>query len=71
MFAANDASLDQKVLTLWNLYGDNHQVSTTLRDVETLRSNAQNLGLFVTVAVFGLNEVARLTLRSRKSGKAM
>ena len=41
-------------------------VATSLRDVEGLRTSSQNLGLAVSVAAFGLNEVARLTLRSRK-----
>ena len=60
-------SLDQKVMTLWKLYADNHEVSTSLRDVEAMRANATNIGIMATVASFGLNEVARLILRSRKS----
>ena len=67
MFAnAADESIDSKVMTLWKLYADNNQVATSLRDVESLRASSQNLGLAVSVAAFGLNEVARLTLRSRK-----
>ena len=54
-------------MTLWQLYADNQQVATSLRDVESLRNQATNLGVAVSVAAFGLNEVARLTLRSRKS----
>ncbi len=65
MYASED-SLDQKVMTLWRLYADNHEVSTSLRDVEAMRSSAQNIGIATTVAAFGLNEVARLVLRSRK-----
>ena len=66
MFAARDQALDEKVMTLWRLYADNREVSTSLRDVEAMRSSSQNLGIAVTVAAFGLNEVARLVLRSRK-----
>lgn len=66
MFASANAAIDEKVMTLWKNYSDNHEVSTSLRDVESLRSSADNLGLAVTLASFGLNEVARLTLRSRK-----
>ena len=67
MFAnAADESIDSKVMTLWKLYADNNMVATSLRDVEGLRTSSQNLGLAVSVAAFGLNEVARLTLRSRK-----
>ena len=53
-------------MTLWQLYADNQQVATSLRDVESMRNNAANLGIAASVAAFGLNEVARLTLRSRK-----
>lgn len=67
MFAnVADESIDSKVMTLWKLYADNNMVATSLRDVEGLRTSSQNLGLAVSVAAFGLNEVARLTLRSRK-----
>lgn len=62
----SDSSLDQKVMTLWELYSDNYQVSTSLRDVEAMRSKATNVGLMTTAAAFGLNEVARLLMRSRK-----
>ena len=60
------ATLDQKVLFLYENYGDNEYVATALRDVEASRNNAYNLGIITSVAAFGLNEVARLTLRSRK-----
>lgn len=67
MFSAGaDATLDQKVMTLWENYSDNHEVSTSLRDVESMRNSAANIGLVASIAAFGLNEVARLALRSRK-----
>ena len=52
---------------MWELYADNHQVATTLRDVEQMRNQALNLGLMASAAAFASNEVARLLLRSRKS----
>ena len=58
---------DQKALILNQKYGDNEYVATTMRELEQLRSQATNYGLITSIAVFGLNEVARLTLRSRKS----
>ena len=61
-----DYGLDDKVMTLWQLYSDNHEVSNSLRDVESMRNRATNLGVMTTVAAFGLNEAARLMLRSRK-----
>ena len=61
-----DSSLDDKIYKMWQLYADNTEVATSLRDVESIRANAQNIGILTSVAAFGLNEVARLTLRSRK-----
>ena len=66
MLASQDSSLDGKIMTLWELYADNQQVATSLRDVEEMRNGATNLGIAASIAAFGLNEVARLTLRTRK-----
>ena len=66
MFSEQANTLDSKVMTLHQLYADNQDVSTSLRDVEGMRSSSVNLGIMASVAAFGLNEVARLTLRSRK-----
>ena len=66
MFASQDSSVDGKIMTLWELYADNQQVATSLRDVEEMRNGATNLGIAASIAAFGLNEVARLTLRTRK-----
>ena len=62
----NQASIDSKCMTLCDLYSDNHHVVTSLKDIESLRASAVNTGIMVSIAAFGLNEVARLTLRSRK-----
>ena len=35
---AEAIDLDSKMMTLWQLYADNAQVSTSLRDVEILRN---------------------------------
>lgn len=35
-----------------------------MRDIEGVRRSATNVGLVATAAIFGLNEVARLTIRS-------
>ena len=66
MYASQDSSIDGKIMTLWELYADNQQVATSLRDVEEMRNGATNLGIAASIAAFGLNEVARLTLRTRK-----
>lgn len=60
-------TVDQKIQTLYSLYKDSSNVVTVQNDVESIRKHANQLGLAATIAVFGLNEVARLTLRSRKS----
>lgn len=70
MFASENATLDSKIMKMWELYSDNQQVATSLRDVESMRTSALNLGIMTSIAAFGLNEVARLTLRSRKSHSA-
>ena len=64
---ATTNAIDDKAMLLYDKYGDNHFVATTVREMEQMRNSATNRGLFATVAIFGLNEVARLALRSRKS----
>ena len=53
-------------MTLWQLYADNYEVATSLKDVEAMRNSATNLGILTSVAAFGMNEVVRLGMRSRK-----
>lgn len=67
MYAEENNTLDSRIMTLHSLYADNQSVATSLRDVEAMRSSSVNLGIMTSIAAFGLNEVARLTLRSRKS----
>ncbi len=58
--------VDSKLSTLFEKYGDQDFVTCAQKDVESIRRSADNIGLLVTLSAFGLNEVARLTLRSRK-----
>jgi hypothetical protein len=58
--------VDSKLSTLFQNYGDQDFVKSASKEVEEIRRSADNLGLIVTLGAFGLNEVARLTLRSRK-----
>ena len=51
---------------LFDKYHDNEIAANAGRDVESIKRRAENMGLAITFAAFGLNEVARLTLRSRK-----
>ena len=61
-----NAVVDQKVQQLYEKYRDQEHVATSQRDIEEIRNKASTMGLMTSVAIFGLNEVARLTMRSRK-----
>ena len=61
-----NAVVDQKVQQLYERYRDQEQVATSQRDIEDIRNKASTMGLMTSIALFGLNEVARLTMRSRK-----
>ena len=61
-----NAVVDQKVARLYERYRDQEHVATSQRDIEAIRNKASTMGLMTSVAIFGLNEVARLTMRSRK-----
>ena len=58
--------VDQKAKILFDKYYDSEFVCTTQREVEDIRNRATTIGIFTSFAAFGLNEVARLTMRSRK-----
>lgn len=59
-----DGDIDDKLTQLYKLYSDNNDVKNGLKDVEQLRMTALNMGIMTSVAAFGLNEVARLALRT-------
>ena len=61
-----DATVDQKAHILFEKYADQKYVANAMKDVEATRTAAENYGIAASVAIFGLNEVARLALRSRK-----
>ena len=60
------SAIDDKIKNLYELYYDNSYAANTSHDVSNLRRSADNFGLLVSISAFSLNEVARLTLRSRK-----
>jgi hypothetical protein len=57
-------SIDNKLAVLTSHYSECSFAAHAQQDVEDIRNNATKVGLAVTAAAFGLNEVARLTLRS-------
>ena len=61
-----NAVVDKKAQLLFSKYWDEEFVANSQRDIEQIRNKASTLGLFTSIAAFGLNEVARLTMRSRK-----
>ena len=60
------SAIDDKIKTLYELYFEHSYAANTSHDVSNLRRSADNFGLLVSISAFSLNEVARLTLRSRK-----
>ena len=58
--------VDQKAKILFEKYYDSDFVCSTQREVEDIRARATKIGVVTSFAAFGLNEVARLTMRSRK-----
>lgn len=58
--------VDKKAQLLFEKYYDNELVCTTQKEIEQIRNRATTIGIFTSIAAFSLNEVARLTMRSRK-----
>ena len=57
---------DSRVMTLFENYGDNELVATTMKELEEIRNTATNYGIMTSIAAFTFNELTRLTFRSRK-----
>ena len=56
---------EQKSNVLYEKYGDNLSVANSVKDVLVMRNRADQIGLFITIGAFGMNEVCRITLRTR------
>ena len=37
-----------------------------MKEVEQIRRDAENMGFYISAATFGVNELVRLTMRTRK-----
>ena len=61
-----DPLVDKKIQVLYDNYSDNLYAKNAQQEVEALRRKATYTGAGITAAAFIGNEVARLTLRSRK-----
>lgn len=58
--------VDQKLSTLFDRYKDRDFVANAQKEVEEIRKKALYIGVGITGSAFFLNEVVRLTKRSRK-----
>ena len=61
-----NAAVDKKIEVIYDNYRDNLYAQNAQEEVETLRRTATYKGAAITAATFIANEVARLTMRSRK-----
>jgi hypothetical protein len=48
-------------------YSDQHFALTAPSEIEDMKWRANKLGMLSSLAIFGLNEFTRLTMRTRKS----
>lgn len=59
-------TVDSKLATLFEKYGDQPYAANAMKEVEQIRRDAQNMGFYISAATFGVNELVRLTMRTRK-----
>ncbi len=70
MLSSHSSSIDKKLSVLFDKYRDRDFAANAQKEVEEIRRRALNLGAGSTAAIFFLNELARLSMRSRKSPPA-
>lgn len=58
--------IDKKLSVIFDKYRDRDYAANAQKEVEAIRRRALTVGATTTGAAFVLNEVARLSLRSRK-----
>ena len=58
--------VDKKIQILYDNYRDNTYARDAQKEVDQLRTSASKYGLAITTAAFLANEVARMSMRSRK-----
>lgn len=64
---SSQSSIDKKLSILFEKYRDRDFAANAQKEVEDIRRKALNVGAGTTAAAFVLNEIARLSMRSRKS----
>ena len=63
---SSQSSIDKKLSILFDKYRDRDFAANAQKEVEEIRRKALNLGAGTTAGIFVLNELARLSMRSRK-----
>ena len=64
---SSQSSIDKKLSIIFDKYRDRDFAANAQKEVEVIRRRALQVGAGSTAAIFVLNELARLSLRSRKS----
>jgi hypothetical protein len=64
---SSQSSIDKKLSIIFDKYRDRDFAANAQKEVEVIRRRAFQVGAGSTAAIFVLNELARLSLRSRKS----
>ena len=63
---SSQTSIDKKLSVIFDKYRDRDFAANAQKEVEVIRRKALQLGAGSTAAIFVLNELARLSMRSRK-----
>ena len=66
MLSSSSSAIDRKLSILYDKYRDRDFAANAQKEVEDIRKRALNVGFATTAGAFVLNEMARLSMRSRK-----
>ena len=66
MLTSSSSTIDKKLSILFDKYRDRDFANNAQKEVEDIRRRALNVGAATTAGAFILNEMARLSMRSRK-----
>ena len=66
MQVLSSSSIDKKLSILFDKYRDRDFAANAAKEVEEIRKRALTVGAATSAGAFFLNEVARLSMRSRK-----
>jgi hypothetical protein len=66
MLSNSSSTIDKKLAILFDRYRDRDFANNAQKEVEEIRRRALNVGMATSAGAFILNEMARLSMRSRK-----